>query len=127
MQDNFCHLNSSKDKYQSTYFIEYFMQGNFRYPRINKIHQILEKITRIDQESQNPLSCSHMNCCLQKYTTYQFTYFIYYLFQDKFKNPKIIKIQQVHQKIHTKQFLLFYLNCFLFVVHLNLKKLEKHD
>ena len=29
-----------------------------------------------------------MNCCLQKYTTYQFTYFIYYLFQDKFKNPK---------------------------------------
>ena len=95
--------------YQSTYFIEYFMQGNFRYPRINKIHQILEKITRIDQKSQNPLSCSHMNCCLQKYTTYQFTYFICYLFQDKFKNPKIIKIQQVHQKIHTptKQFFYF--------------------
>ena len=48
-----------------------------------------------------------MNSCLQKYTTHQFTYFIYYLFQGKFKNPKIIKIQQVHQKIHTKQFLLF--------------------
>ena len=47
-----------------------------------------------------------MNCCLQKYTTHQFTYFIYYLFQDKFKYPKMIKIQQVHQKIHTKQFLL---------------------
>ena len=31
-----------------------------------------------------------MNCYLQKYTTHQFTYFIYYLFQDKFKNPKII-------------------------------------
>ena len=30
--------------------------------------------------------------------------FIYYLFQDKFKNPKIIKIQQVHQRIHKKQF-----------------------
>ena len=58
-----------------------------------------------------------MNCCLQKYTTHQFTYFIYsyYLFQDKFKDPKIIKIQQVvHQKLHTKQFLLFYLNCFPF-------------
>ena len=51
-----------------------------------------------------------MNCCLQNYTTHQFTYFIYYLFQDKFKYPKIIKIQQVHQKIHAKQFLLFYLN-----------------
>ena len=54
-----------------------------------------------------------MNCHLQKYTTHQFTYFIYYLFQDKFKNPTIIKIQQVDQKIHTKQFLLFYLNYFL--------------
>ena len=43
-----------------------------------------------------------MNCCLQKYTTHQFTYFLYYLFQVKFKNPKMMKIQQVHQKIHTK-------------------------
>ena len=53
-----------------------------------------------------------MNCCLQKYTTHQFTYFIYYLFQDNFKNAKIIKIQQVHQKIDAKQVLLFYFNCF---------------
>ena len=45
-----------------------------------------------------------MNCCLQKYTTHQFTYFTYYVFQDIFKNPKIIKIQQVHQEIHAKQF-----------------------
>ena len=70
------------------------------------------------------MSCNHMNCCLQKHTTYQFTYFIYYLFQDKFKNPIIMKIQQVHQKIHTQQFLLFCLNCFLFVIHLNLKRLR---
>ena len=64
-----------------------------------------------------------MICCLQKYTTYQFTYFIYYLFQEKFKNPKNIQTQQIHQEIHTptKPFLLFYLNCFLFVIHLNLK------
>ena len=54
-----------------------------------------------------------MNCCLQKYTTYQFTYFIYYLFQDKVKNPKMMEIQQIHQKIQTEQFLIFYLNCFL--------------
>ena len=45
-----------------------------------------------------------MNCCLQTYTTHQFTHFIYYLFQDKFKYPKIIEIQQVHQKIYTKKF-----------------------
>ena len=68
-----------------------------------------------------------MNCCLQKFTTHQFTYFIYYLFQDNFKNAKIIKIQEVHQKIHANQFLLFYLNCFLLATHLNLMRLEKCD
>ena len=68
-----------------------------------------------------------MICCLQKYITYQFTYFIYYLHQDTFKNPKMMKIQEVHQKFHTRQFLLFYINCFLFVIHLNLKRLKKHD
>ena len=45
-----------------------------------------------------------MNYYLQKYTTHQFTYFIYCLFQHKSKNPKMMKIQQVHQKIHAKQF-----------------------
>ena len=29
-----------------------------------------------------------MNYCLPKFTTHQFTYFIYYLFQKKFKYPK---------------------------------------
>ena len=67
-----------------------------------------------------------MNCYLQKHTTYQFTYFIYYSFQDKFKNPKTIKIQRVHQNIHTKQFLI-YLYRFLFVLHLTLKQLKKCD
>ena len=68
-----------------------------------------------------------MNCCLQNYTTHQFTYFIYYLFQDKFKYPKIIKIQQVHQEIHAKQFLLFHLYCYLLATHLNLMRLKKRD
>ena len=45
-----------------------------------------------------------MNCCLQKYTTHQFIYFIYYLFEDKLKNSKMMKIQLLHQKIHAKQF-----------------------
>ena len=68
-----------------------------------------------------------MNYRLEKHTTHQFTYFIYYLFQDKFKNAKIIKIQEVHQKIHAKQYLLFYLYCFLLATHLNLKRLDKCD
>ena len=53
-----------------------------------------------------------MNCCLQKYTTHQFTHFIYYLFQDKFKYLKIIKIQQVHQEIHVKQFFIILFKLF---------------
>ena len=68
-----------------------------------------------------------MNFCLQKDTTHQFTYFIYYLVQEKFRYPKIIKIQQVHQKLQAKQFLLFYLNCFLLATHLNLKQLKKRN
>ena len=75
----------------------------------------------LSREPKAFVSCSHMNCFLQKYTTHQITYSIYYLFQGKFKNPKIIKKQQVQQKIHTKQFLLSYLNCFPFVILLNLK------
>ena len=31
------------------------MQGNFKYSRIKKIHQILEKIAKIDQKHQNSL------------------------------------------------------------------------
>ena len=58
----------------------------------------------ISRESKSFVSCSHMNCCLQKHTTYQFTYIMYCSYQDKFKNSRIMKIHQVHQKIHTKQF-----------------------
>ena len=74
---------------------------------------MLEKITRFDKKTKNP-SCLVITGIVvyKKFTTHQFTYFMYYLFQDNFKNAKIIKIQQVHQEIHAKQFLLFYLNCF---------------
>ena len=65
------------------------MQGNFKYPRIKKIHQKIVKIARIDQKDQKAIvSCYHMNSCIQKFTTHQFTYFIY-LFQDNFRNAKI--------------------------------------
>ena len=71
------------------------------------------------------MSCYHVNYYLQKYTTHQCTYFIYCLFQDKYKYPKIIKIKQLHLNLHPKQFLLFYLNCFRLATHLNLKRLKK--
>ena len=71
------------------------MQDNSKYPRIKKIHQILEKKTRIDQKDQNPLCLVITGIIVYKnYTTHQFTYFIYYLFQEnfqickKYQNPR---------------------------------------
>ena len=66
----------------------------------------MEKITGFYQKSVK-IHCvllSHELLSTNIYTTHQFTYFIYYLFQHKFKNPKMMKIQHVHQKIHAKQF-----------------------
>ena len=65
-----------------------------------------------------------MNCCLQKSTTYQFTYIIYsyYLFQDKFKNSKMIKIQHVYQSYIENYFSII----FKLFSHLNLMQLKKH-
>ena len=57
------------------------------------------------------------------YTIYQFTYFIYYLFQDKFKYSKIIAIQQVHQKIYTKQVRILEITYCHVKLHENLKRL----
>ena len=41
-------------------------------------------------KAKSIVSCYHMNCCLQKFTIHQFTYFIYYLFQNIFKYPKMM-------------------------------------
>ena len=64
-----------------------------------------------------------MNCSLQKHTTSQSTYVIAWFTQGIIKNPRINKILYLHQKIHTKHFLLYCLTCFVFVIHLNLKSL----
>ena len=39
-----------------------------------------------------------MNYCLQKYIIHQFTYFIYYLFQDNVKNAKNYQIPRSTSK-----------------------------
>ena len=43
-----------------------------------------------------------MNYCRQKFTTYQFTYSIDVFNQEVTKDPKIMLIQYLHQKIYTK-------------------------
>ena len=49
-----------------------------------------------------------MNFCLQNilYINLHILFIIY--FNTNSKNPKIIKIQQVQQKIHTKQFFIIF-------------------
>ena len=64
---------------------------------------MLEKITRIDQKVKIHCVLLSHELLSKQFTTHQFTYFIYYLFQDNFKNAKIMKIQEVHQEIQAKQ------------------------
>ena len=97
------------------------MQGNFKYPRIKKIHQILEKITRFYQKAI-------ILCVLQSHELlstkiyYTSIYIFYLLFTSRqVQNSRIIKIHQVHQKLQAEQFHVFCLTCFLFVIHLNSK------
>ena len=43
--------------------------------------------------------------------------------KGNFKYSRVMKIPQVQQKLEAKQFSLFCLTCFLFVLHLNFKQL----
>ena len=55
------------------------MQGNFKFPRIKKIHQILEKITRFDQKLKiHCVLLSHQ--LLSKKIYYTSIYIFYILF-----------------------------------------------
>ena len=57
------------------------------------------------------------------YTTYQSTYFIDDFIQGVIKNPKIKDIQQVQQKIYTRQVCMLEISCFYVILNLNLKRL----
>ena len=51
------HVNSFQNYtlYINLHILFIFIQDNFKYPRIKKIHQTIEKITRIDQKHQSSL------------------------------------------------------------------------
>ena len=63
--------------YQSTYFIEYFIQDNSKYPRIKKIHQMLEKIIRIDQKVK--MHCVLLSHELLSTKLYYMSIYIFYI------------------------------------------------
>ena len=113
---------SPKSFWSSTHVNSY--QNYTLYINLNILLNILSKATLNIQESRKSIKflkrqqdlikklkyfvpCNHMNYRLQKHTTSQSTYFMYYSSQDKFKNPKIMKIQQVHQKLQAKQLYYF--------------------
>ena len=119
---------NSYQNYTPTIYINLHILLNILYKTTSNIQESRKSIRSLKRQqelikkSKSFMSCSHMNCCLLKYTIHQFTYFIYYSNQDKFKNSRIIKIHQVHQKLQAKQLCLFCLTCFLFsILHLNLK------
>ena len=84
------------------------MQDNYKYPRIKKIHQVLEKTTRIDQKVK--IHCVLLSHDLLSTKIYYTSIYIFYLLviSRQVQKSKIIKIQQVHQKIHTKQFIILF-------------------
>ena len=53
-----------------------------------------------------------MNCCLQNILYFNLHILFIIYFKTSSKNPKIIKIQQIHQKIHTKQFFIIIFKLF---------------
>ena len=62
-----------------------------KYPRIKKIHKMIEEITRFDQKDQNSiLSCYHMNCCLQKILHINLHILFINCFEDNFRNAKMM-------------------------------------
>ena len=54
-----------------------FIQDNFKYPRIKKIHQILEKITRIDQKVK--IHCVLLSHELLSTKIYYTSIYIFYI------------------------------------------------
>ena len=69
--------------------------------------------------SREPKSfVSHMNCFLQEYTTDQFTYFIYYLFEDKFKKIQKLSKSNKYIKRYIQNNIII---LFILFSHLNLK------
>ena len=73
------------------------MQDNFKYPRIKKINQILEKTTRFDQKVK--IHCVFLSHELLSTKIHYTSIYIFYILvlAREIQNPKIIKIQQVHQ------------------------------
>ena len=53
-----------------------------------------------------------MNCCLQKYTTYQFTYFIDYLFPRQVQKSKTYENPTSTSKVTYKTILIILFNLF---------------
>ena len=104
--------------YQSTYFIEYFMQDNFKYPRIKKIHQILENTTRIDQKVK--ILCvllSHELLCTKIYFTSIYIFYILFISRQVQKCRNYENSKVTYKTIFIILFELFF--------HLNLKQLKK--
>ena len=57
--------------------LNFFIQDNFKYPRIKKIHQILEKITRIDQKVK--IHCVLLSHELLSTKLYYTSIYIFYI------------------------------------------------
>ena len=105
---------TQQNSYQNyTLYINLHILLNILFKATSNIQELRKSIKSLKRQqdlikkSKSLVSCNHMNYCVQKYTTHQHTYFLYIIRQDKFKNSRIIKIHQAHQKLQAKQIYLF--------------------
>ena len=95
--------------YQSTYFIAYFILDNFKYSRIKKIHQILEKITRIDKNTKiHCVLLSHELLSTKLYYTSIYTFYLLFISRQIQISKNDVNPTSIHQEIHAKQFIFLF-------------------
>ena len=104
--------------------MEYVIQGNSKYPRIKKIHQVLEKITRFDQKVK--IVCVLLSHELLSTKIYYKSIHIFHLLfiSRQVQKSKNYENPRSTSKVTSKTILIILFKLFS---HLNLKQLEKHN
>ena len=101
------------------------MQSNIKYPRIKKIHQILEKITRIDQKVK--ILCVLLS---HELLSTKINYTSIYIFYILFISRQIQKFKNYQNPTSTSEVTQEYKTIFIILFkfsHLNVKRLNKCD
>ena len=97
------------------------MQGNFKYPRIKKIHQILEKTTRFDQKAKILCVLLSHESLSTKITLHINLHILFIIYFKTSSNIQKLSKSNKYIKSYQQNKYEFLDHSFLFVIHLSLK------